>query len=336
MRKLEALELLERAMNQERLLYRSKQTYRGCVHRFLSEARWMGFTPEQVVSNYLSSHSTNWSAATQNQALNAIVFFFKHALQKPLGELPAWTYAQKPKRLPVWLTHEEAISVIAQLSSLPRLACELMYGAGFRITEVCRLRRRDLNWREATIVVRDGKGEKDRVTCMPISLVEKLREQDARSAAMWEDDRRRGVGPVWMPECVTRKYPKVGLEEGNFWLLPAAGLARGKQWGNVRHHIHPDTLAKAIPIAARRARVLKHVKAHVFRHSFATEYLLQGGDIRSLQELLGHTHIETTQIYLHCLPRLASRITSPLDQKPVNIVEFLPPQLPEMQARIFK
>lgn len=327
------MELLERGFDRKRSLYRTRQTYRGCVSRFLDEVDWKIGTPEDAVSDYLSRHAAGWAAATQNQALNAIVFLFKHGFEKPLGDLPKWTYAQKPKRLPVWLTHEEALATLEQMTGLPRLACELMYGGGFRITEVCRLRRRDVNWADLTIVVRDGKGEKDRVTCLPVALVEKLREQDARAEALWRQDRERGVGPVWVPECVARKQPRAGYAEGNFWLMPAAGLARGTQWGNVRHHIHPDTLAKAIPIAVRRARVLKRVTAHVYRHSFATEYLRNGGDLNSLRELLGHTNLETTQNYLHCLPRLAARIVSPLDQRPGNIVEMPRFELPETARR---
>jgi len=322
MKKSEALALLEIGMQRERLLYRSQQTYRGCVARFLRDADFSAGTPQEIVSAYLSSHSSSWAAATQNQALNAIVFFFKHGLEKPMGVLPAWTYAQKPKRLPVWLTHEEAMAVLGQMRDPNRLACELMYGAGFRISEVARLRRKDVNWKELTIVVRDGKGEKDRVTCLPMSLVEKLREQDEYAAGLWAQDRRDGVGAVWTPDSMSRKYPKRGLEEGEFWLMPARGLARNPKWGNVRFHICPDTLSKAIPIAARRARVLKHVKAHVFRHSFSTEYLLNGGDLNSLRELLGHTHLGTTQIYLHCVPRLAARIQSPLDRQASNVVPF--------------
>lgn len=323
----EAMTLMDRAMERERLLYRSCKTYRGCVYRFLCEVagKWGGRLPEDVVSEYLGSHASNWAAATQNQALNAIVFFFKNALEKPLGKLPEWTYAQKPKRLPVWLTHAEAMAVLSQMRDPNRLACELMYGAGFRISEVSRLRRKDVNWQELTIVVRDGKGEKDRVTCLPVSLVEKLREQDAYAAGLWAEDRRNGVGPVQLPDSVTRKYPKRGYDEGEYWLLPSSGLARNAaRWGNVRFHICPDTLAKAIGPAARRARVLKHVKAHVFRHSFATEYLQNGGHLHDLKALLGHTHIETTMIYVHCIPRLASRITSPLDHRASNILPMHP------------
>lgn len=326
MTKDEAMQRLEIGMERERLLYRSKNSYRGCVSRFLNEVRgqWTGRSPEEVVSGFLSSHAWEWSASTQDQYLSACSFFFRHGLEKPLGILPEWTYAQKPKRLPVWLTHDEALSVLSQMRDPSRLACELMYGAGFRISEVTRLRRKDINWSEGMIVVRDGKGEKDRVTCLPQSLVGKLREQDAYAAGLWKQDRQNDVGPVWMPDSVVRKYPKRGLEEGEYWLFAASGLARGKQWGNVRHHMCPDTLSKAIPVATRRAGVLKHVKAHVFRHTFATEYLLNGGDVRSLMDLLGHTNITTTQVYLHCIPRLAARIQSPMDRQPQNVVSFQP------------
>lgn len=334
MKKTEAMALLERGMERERLLYRTKQAYRGCVARFLREANWSAGSPEDVASEYLSRHAPNWAAATQNQALNAIVFFFKHGLEKPLGNLPDWARAEKPKRLPVWLTHNEALAVLAQMRDPNRLICELMYGSGFRITEVCRLRRKDVNWQELTVVVRDGKGAKDRVTCLPVSLVEKLREQDAYAAGLWRQDRQNNVGPVWEPDSVMRKCPKRGFEEGDFWMFPAAGLARGKKWGRIRHHVHPDTIAKAIPIATRRASVLKRVTAHVFRHTFATEYLLNGGDLRALQELLGHTNLETTQIYLHCLPRLASRIQSPLDRQPGNVVDFVPAAHVDRRAAI--
>lgn len=328
MKKSEALTLLEAAFDRERLLYRSRQSYRGCVVRFLREIVGDSGTAEEIVSGFLSAHAGDWSAATQNQHLNAIVFFFKHALQKPLGELPAWTYAQRPKRLPVWLSHGEAMAVFGKMREPNRLICELMYGSGLRISEVCRMRRKDVNWQELTLVVRGGKGDKDRVTCLPVSLAEKLRSQDFYAQGVWREDRANEVGPVWEPDAVARKYPKLGLEPGEFWMFPAAGLARGKQWGRVRWHVHPDTMAKAIPVAVRRAGVLKRVTAHVFRHSFATEYLKNGGVIYDLQALLGHTTIETTQVYLHALPRLAARIESPLDQRPSNIVE-----LPRMENR---
>jgi len=326
MKKSEAMVLLEGAFERERLLYRSKQTYRECVRRFLRETVWTGQSAEDAVCAFLSSHAANWAAATQSQYLNAVVFFFRHALNRPLGEMPGWVRAEKANRLPVWLTHEEALAVLGQMRDPNRLVCELMYGSGFRISEVTRLRRKDVNWRELTMVVRDGKGAKDRVTCLPVSLVDRLRAQDEYAEGLWKQDRARGVDPVWQPDAVARKYPKRGLEAGEYWLFPAGALARGAQWGNVRYHVHPDTLAKAIPQATKRAGVLKHVKAHVFRHSFATEYLQNGGAIHELQALLGHTTIETPQIYLHCLPRLAARITSPLDRKPSNVVEFAQPE----------
>lgn len=316
--------LLERAFERERLLYRTRQTYRGCVARFLREANWSLGSYEDVVSDYLSAHAPDWAAATQNQALNAIIFLFRHAVDCPLGKLPEWTYAKKPKRLPVWLSHEEAMRTFMFMREPNRLACEVMYGSGLRISEVARLRLKDIDYANLQIIIRDGKGEKDRRTLLPVSLVEKVREQAEYATAVWNQDRRDGVGPVQLPESVQRKYPRRGYELGEFWLIPSGGLARNPKWGNTRFHLHVDTLAKAIPVAARKAGILKHVKAHVYRHTFATEFLLNGGNIRQLQELLGHTHLETTEIYAHCLPLCASAATSPLDRQPANIVPMHP------------
>ncbi len=319
------MHLLDQAMARERLLRRSQEAYRGCAARFIrwSRASDPSLSSEERVSQFLAAKAPHWSASSQNQHLCAIVFFYRAALSKPLGKLPAWASAQKAKRLPSWLSDGEMRRVLALLRGEVYLAGALMYGSGMRVSEVVRLRRRDVMWSEGTIMVRDGKGEKDRVTCLPRTLAEDLMAQDQRAAAMWAEDRQRNIGPVSMPEVVTRKQPRAGFEPGNFWLFFAAGLVRDRaKWGDVRHHLDDSTINKAVRLATRRAQLTKRVTAHVFRHSFATQYLLNGGNIYELSKLLGHTTIATTEIYLHCLPRLGARIESPLDRAPSNIVPW--------------
>lgn len=327
MTKSEMLNRMDVAMDCDRLRQSTKDSYLGCVNRFVE---WCQAEPDRLaksrderVSAYLGERAPNWSASSQNQHLCALVFFHAKALGEPLGKLPDWVSAKRPRRLPVWLTRDEAIAVLAQLQGEQYLTGSLMFGAGTRVTETYMLRRENMNWDEGTITIRDGKGGKDRTVTLPKSLVADLRAQDARAAAMWAEDRANGVGPVWVPDDLVRKYPNAGYEPGKFWLFPAHGLVRDKdRWGNVRHHISTDTFAKAVVIATRRAGVLKHVKAHVFRHSFACDMIKRGTNIRDLADLLGHANISTTQIYLHVLPKMAAKIVSPLDAPQSNIVPF--------------
>lgn len=319
------------AMERRRLRPRTRESYLGCVRRFIEWCQEdkvrLALSRTDRVSAYLSERAPNWAAKTQHVSLCALVWFHKHALNEPLGILPSWIFAKRPRRLPVWLTDSEARAVLAQLHAEQYLVGAIMYGSGLRVSEAFGLRRKDVNWDDATVTVRDGKGGKDRVSCLAKCLMEDLRAQDARAEAMHGEDRANGVGPVAMPYDVIRKYPNAGLGPGNFWLFPAHGLVRNKErWGNVRHHIATDTFAKAVVIATRRAGVLKHVKAHVFRHSFSTSMLMRGLDIRSLADLLGHASICTTQIYTHCIPKLAVHVVSPLDAEPSKVIQFAPPE----------
>jgi site-specific recombinase XerD len=183
-----------------------------------------------------------------------------------------------------------------------------------RRRELVALRLGNFNLAEGSITVRGGKGDKDRVTCLPVALRDEVTRQIERSSALHAQDCAGNLPAIFVPPEVERKYPRAGLELRNFWFFPAKGLSRDPRSGIVRrHHIHEDSLAKQLRPAARRAGILRRVNCHAFRHSFATQFLLNGGTLHELKELLGHASIQTTEVYLHCLPRLGARITSPLD-----------------------
>lgn len=341
MKKSEAEELLKKAAGEQRLMLETKRTYWFWVRRYLEwcQGRIVSLSPchEVRVSEFLSSIAPSSAESTQNQALNALVFFYRHAAGKPLGDLPAWSRAERPARLPEWLPYSEAMAVLAQLRDLSYLAAAIMYGAGLRIKEVSRLRLRDLNFEQASLTVRGGKGDKDRVTVMPVSLVDEIRAQATRARARWKEDRERDRPGVYVPLPVLRKQPNAPKELWYYWLFPSAQIAEDPEApGQMRrHHVHADTFAKNFKVAARRAGITRRVTSHSLRHSFATQFLLNGGNIRDLSELLGHTNIETTMVYLHCLPRLETRIQSPLDARPLNIVPISPPtgMVPPLQIR---
>lgn len=331
----EAVELCRKAIRLERLGYSTEQSYCGWVARF---CEWCKKASEadndSRVSGFLSAHAEHWSASTQNQCLNALVFFFGKALQKPLGKLPDWTRAQHPRRLPEWVSDSEARAVLSLLRDEPFLGCALMYGSGLRVNECARLRWRDIDYQQGAITVRGGKGDKDRVTCLPSSLLADITAQRTRAEALWKQDRARGLPGVQVPDAVGRKQPRAGETFGMFWVFPAAGLSTDPRSGiRRRHHLHADTFAKALSAAARRAGIQRRITPHSLRHSFATAYLLNGGAIHELQDLLGHASIATTSVYLHCLPQLGARVRSPLDAVPSKVVPFAPsvayPQIAE-------
>jgi integrase len=277
---------------------------------------------EERISGFLGDIAGRSAESTQNQALCALIYLHK-AIGRPVGKLPDWTRAQRPRRLPEWVSDAEARAVLSQLRDEAFLGCALMYGSGLRVNECARLRWRDVDLAQTALLVRGGKGDKDRVTCLPAAVLEEITTQKARAEGLWKEDRSRGLPGVQVPDSVGRKQPHAGETFGMFWVFPAAGLSRDPRSGlRRRHHLHADTFAKALSVAARRAGVQRRVTPHALRHSFATAYLLNGGAIHELQELLGHANIATTSIYLHCLPTLGARARSPLDAQPGNIVPW--------------
>ena len=255
------------------------------------------------------------AAATQSQALAALLFLYAHVLDRPLGRLPAVLRAKKPVRLPVVLSPAEVAALLEALPGVTRLVAELLYGAGLRLEEALALRVKDLDPERRQVVVRRGKGAKDRRVPLPQRAYGGLVLQLERVAEQVRHDRERGAGPVPLPTALERKAPSAGLQWGWQWVFPASRLHADPVSGlRRRHHLHPSVVQKAVGRAARAAGITKRVGCHTLRHSFATHLLEAGTDIRTVQELLGHRDLKTTMIYTHVVDRGPLAVTSPLDR----------------------
>ncbi|CAN5151324.1 integron integrase [soil metagenome] len=254
------------------------------------------------------------AASTQNQALAALLFLYRNVLDQQLddlGEIPA---AKRPTRLPTVFTREEARAVLAELNGRPRLMASLLYGSGLRLMECLRLRAKDIDFDQHHLVVRDGKGAKDRATMLPDSVSEPLRRHLERVKLLHEQDLGNGFGSVHLPHALARKYPNAPKEWAWQYVFPSGRISRDpRSDARRRHHLSPSSLQKAVKDALRRAKIHKLASCHTFRHSFATHLLEAGYDIRTVQELLGHKDVRTTMIYTHVLNRGGMGIRSPLD-----------------------
>jgi integron integrase len=255
------------------------------------------------------------SASTQNQALNALLFLYHHVLEHAFDEPIDAVRAKRPKRLPTVLTKEETRLVLDCLSGTYRLMAQLLYGSGLRVSECVRLRIKDLDTSTHQIVVCCGKGEKDRITILPESILPGLEAHLRRIKRLHERDLSGGLGLVYLPPALERKYPHAAREWIWQYVFPANRPSIDPRTGfRRRHHTHPSTIQKAIRRAAKLAQIPKHVTCHTLRHSFATHVLENGYDIRTVQELLGHKDVKTTMIYTHVLNRGGMAVRSPLDE----------------------
>ncbi|MGH2704561.1 MAG: integron integrase [Actinomycetota bacterium] len=256
----------------------------------------------------------NVAASTQNQALAALLFFYEQVLGQPLDRIDGVVRARKPKRLPVVLSRKEVQTILSFVEGVPRLVCMLLYGAGPRITEALSGRVKDLDFERRELIVRDGKGQKDRVTMLPDQLRGPLKEHLRAVRRQHDADLASGLGRAPMPDALARKYRNADREWGWQWVFPATSYYLDRSTG-VRHryHLHESVVQKAVRAAVLRAGIAKHATAHTFRHSFATHLLEDGYDIRTVQELLGHKDVRTTQIYTHVLNRGGHGVPSPLD-----------------------
>ena len=254
------------------------------------------------------------SASTQTQALCALLFLYRAVLGREVGELEGLIRARRRRKLPVVLTREEVKRIISHVGGAERLFFSLLYGTGMRLTEVLRLRVKDVDFIYDQITVRDGKGGKDRVTMLPASLKAELMEHLKEVKRLHEADLRAGYGRVHLPYALARKYPRAAGEWGWQYVFPAPDISRDPRSGeHRRHHLHERPLQRAFHDAARKAGMTKAATCHTLRHSFATHLLMNGYDIRTVQELLGHRSVKTTMIYTHVLNRGGRGVQSPID-----------------------
>jgi integron integrase len=257
----------------------------------------------------------NVAAATQNQALAALLFLYKEVLKVELPWLEGVVRAKKPTHLPVVLTREEVARVLAEMSGVPALVANLLYGSGLRLMEALRLRVKDMEFSRGEILVRDGKGQKDRVTMLPRTLIPGLQQQLQAVSALHQEDLAEGFGRANLPFALARKYPNAAAEWGWQFVFPSGNRSQDPRGSGIhRHHLHEKTIQRAVREAVLRARIVKPATPHTFRHSFATHLLEAGQDIRTVQELLGHADVKTTQIYTHVLNRGGLGVISPLDR----------------------
>ncbi len=255
------------------------------------------------------------SASTQNQALAALLFLYKQVLKQDLPWLDNVVRAKRPQHMPVVLTRDEVQRVLARLSGVPWLVASLLYGAGLRLTEALRLRVKDVEFSRREILVRDGKGQKDRVTVLPGTVIAVLQEHLLKVKRLHERDLAEGFGRANLPYALARKYPNAAAEWGWQFVFPSVNRSddpRGA--GTFRHHIHEKTIQRHMREAVRQAGIIKPATPHTLRHCFATHLLEAGQDIRTVQELLGHADVKTTMIYTHVLNRGGLAVLSPLDR----------------------
>ena len=299
--------------------WRTEQTYRGWLWRFV---RWLGKRPvaeagAAEVREFLSQLATQErvGVATQKQALNALVVYFRDVEGRELGALGTFERAPRRVRVPVVLNRMECDRLFAALEGTPRLMAELMFGSGIRLLELLRLRVKDVDLERGQLIVRGGKGDEDRVTVLPNRLQEQLRAHRERLRRLHGEDRSAGLPGVWLPEALERKWPGAGEQWEWQWFWPSRESSVDPRSGlRRRHHVLDATFQHYIRKAARRAKLDKKVTPHVLRHSFATQLLEKNCDIRTVQDLLGHKDVATTQIYTHVMKRPGLGVRSPLDE----------------------
>ena len=314
---------LEGAIRLKHYSRRTEETYRhwlrrywGFLQRHQRDAGLANASSAGKVKAFLEHLAVerHVAAATQNQALNALVFFYKEAIARPVGELGEVLRASKPKRLPEVLSVEQTRRLLATMSGTPQLIARLLYGTGLRLSEGLNLRIKDVDFERNVLFVRAGKGAKDRVTLLPETLREPLRRHLAEVKRRHDTDLKAGAGEVLLPEALERKYPAASKEWPWQWVFPADGFSRDPRSGRVlRHHVLEDLVQRAVKAARIKAGLAQRVGCHTLRHCFATHLLEAKYDIRTVQELLGHKSVETTQIYTHVMQKPGLGVRSPLD-----------------------
>jgi integron integrase len=312
------LEALRQAARVRHLSYRTLQTYAGWVKRYVRYhgLQHPGTLAEPEVQAFLNhlANERNVARSTQTQALSALLFLYQHVLGQPLDRMDI-VRVRKPKRLPVVLTPAEVRRLLDHLGGRYRLIASLLYGAGVRVSGGLRLRVKDLDFERGIVTVRSGKGDHDRVTVLPEALAEPLQQQVAAVRRLHERDLTAGFGRAKLPGAYARKHPGAATDPRWQFVFPSNRLSKDPETGHThRHHLSPAAVQRQVARAARAAGIAKRVTPHALRHSFATHLLEAGSDIRTVQELLGHKRVQTTQIYTHVLNRPGLGVTSPLDR----------------------
>lgn len=299
--------------------YRTEKTYVEWTRRYIHFHQKRH--PRDLNAGHIEQFLTHLAvdrhvaAKTQNQALSALLFLYKEVLVIDIPFLGDMVRAKTSRRIPIVFTEEEARQVIAALQPDYVLPVQLLYGSGLRLMECVRLRVKDVEFHRRQIVVRDGKGGKDRVTILPASVIDSLRMQLRKAKVMHERDLRDGYGEVSLPYALSTKYPRAGFEWGWQFVFPTTQRSIDPRSGKERrHHLHHSVLQKAVRAAVLKSGFPKPATSHTFRHSFATHLLEAGYGIRTVQELMGHRDIRTTQIYTHVLDKGANAVRSPLDR----------------------
>jgi len=319
MAKSKLLDSVREEIRRRNYSYRTEQAYVNWIIRFV---KFCGIKhPKNIEEdeitaflNYLANER-NVAASTQNQALCALVFMYDHVLKDPMPLLKNLERAKKPARLPVVLTEKEVQDILRRLHGLPLLVVMLLYGSGLRISEALRLRILDIDFEYNQIAVRDGKGSKDRYTLLPVSVKGKLQAQVEKVKHLHRKDKKRGYGATLLPKALSRKYP--GMENTLPWryLFPSRRISTDPRTGlQHRYHISDTFIQRSVKKAVRASGIAKKVSCHTFRHSFATHLLMDGYDIRTVQELLGHKQLSTTMIYTHVINKGGKGVRSPIDR----------------------
>jgi integron integrase len=309
---------LER-MRTRHLARRTELAYLGWIRRYVAfhgrrSPRELGASEVEAFLTHLAV-SGRVSASTQNQALQALLFLYRHVLEIDLPWLENVTRAAKSKRLPVVLSRSEVRAVLGELSGTAWLVASLLYGSGLRLTEALRLRVKDVGFERGELIVRDGKGGKDRVTVLPATVAVPLRSHLECLRIRYERERRRGEPGVSLPGAMVQKYAVYAVQWGWQYVFPADTACKDAFTGQlVRHHLHERLVQRAVQIAVRKAGITQPASCHTFRHCFATHLLEAGSDIRTVQELLGHADVSTTMLYTHVLGHGAMGVMSPLDR----------------------
>jgi integron integrase len=315
----ESWDAMRRALRVRHYALRTEESYLNWVARFLDWLERRGGDLEAVAEGEVRAFleelavGRGVAAATQNQAFSALLFFFGEVLKRPLEKVDALR-AKRTTRLPVVLSREEVKRLLGGLEGTMSLIGRLLYGTGMRMMEAIRLRVKDVDFDRHQVIVREGKGSKDRVVMLPETLREPLREHLERVRILFHEDRAAALPGVWLPGAYGMKDPKAGERWQWQWVFPSKSVGKDpRSEVRRRHHVHDNGVGKALGVAVRRAGIAKKITAHTLRHSFATHLLEGGADIRTVQELLGHSEVSTTMIYTHVLNRPGVSVRSPLD-----------------------